>query len=124
MRGSSPKIILGDPRQSENAQTHTYKHTIPYMKFKLKLLHFKCHVLEFYNKRGSSKRLIREITRSLCGSDASHHQVHPPHPRDECTSSDALCLRVSAGNPTLISLGLPLTAFVSIIGRRKILTCT
>jgi hypothetical protein len=38
MRGLSPKIILGDSRQSENAQTHTYKHTVPYMKFKLKLL--------------------------------------------------------------------------------------
>jgi hypothetical protein len=31
---------------------------------------------------------------------------------------------VSAENPTLISLDLPLTAFVGIIGRRKILTCT
>jgi hypothetical protein len=26
---------------------NTYKHTIPYMKFKLELLHIKCHVLEF-----------------------------------------------------------------------------
>jgi hypothetical protein len=47
MSGLSPKIISGDSRQSENAQTHTYKHTILYMKFKLKLLHIKCHVLEF-----------------------------------------------------------------------------
>jgi hypothetical protein len=47
IRGLSPKIISGDSRQSENAQTHTYKHTIPYMKFKLKLLQIKCHVLEF-----------------------------------------------------------------------------
>jgi hypothetical protein len=35
MRGLSPKIILGDSRRSDNAQTHTYKHIIPYMKFKL-----------------------------------------------------------------------------------------
>jgi hypothetical protein len=45
MRGLSPKIILGDSRRSENAQTHTYKHTVPHMKFKLKLLQIKCHVL-------------------------------------------------------------------------------
>jgi hypothetical protein len=38
MRGLSPKIISGDSRRSENAQTHTNKHTIPNMKFKLKLL--------------------------------------------------------------------------------------
>jgi hypothetical protein len=38
MRGLSPKIISGDSRRSENAQTHTHKHTIPNMKFNLKLL--------------------------------------------------------------------------------------
>jgi hypothetical protein len=27
IRGLSPKIISGDSRRSENAQTHTYKHT-------------------------------------------------------------------------------------------------
>jgi hypothetical protein len=47
MRGLSPKIISEDSRLSENAQTHTYKHTIPYMKFKLKLLQIMRHVLEF-----------------------------------------------------------------------------
>jgi hypothetical protein len=47
MRGLSPKIILGDSRRNENAQTHTYKHTIPNMKFKLKLLQIKSHVLGF-----------------------------------------------------------------------------
>jgi hypothetical protein len=45
MRGSSPKIISGDSRRSENAQTHTYKHIVLNMKFKLKLLQIKCHVL-------------------------------------------------------------------------------
>jgi hypothetical protein len=44
MRGLSPKIISWDSRRSKNAQTHKYKHTIPYMKFKLKLLQIKCHV--------------------------------------------------------------------------------
>jgi hypothetical protein len=47
MRSLSPKIILGDSRRSENAQTHTYKHTVSNMKFKLKLLQIKCHVLGF-----------------------------------------------------------------------------
>jgi hypothetical protein len=41
MRGLSPKIISGDSRRSKNAQTHTNKHTIPNMKFKLKLLQIK-----------------------------------------------------------------------------------
>jgi hypothetical protein len=41
MRCLSPKIISGDYRRSENVQTHTYKHTVPYMKFKLKLLQIK-----------------------------------------------------------------------------------
>jgi hypothetical protein len=35
MRGLSPKFILGDSRRSDNAQAHTYKYTISYMKFKL-----------------------------------------------------------------------------------------
>jgi hypothetical protein len=47
MRGLSPKIILRDSRRIENAQTHTNKHTIPNMKFKLKLLQIKCRVLGF-----------------------------------------------------------------------------
>jgi hypothetical protein len=47
MRGLSPKIISGDSRRNENAQTHTNKHTISNMKFKLKLLQIKCHVLGF-----------------------------------------------------------------------------
>jgi hypothetical protein len=38
MRGLSPKIISGDSRRSKNVQTHTHKHTIPNMKFQLKLL--------------------------------------------------------------------------------------
>jgi hypothetical protein len=38
IRDLSSKIILGNSRWSKNTQTHTYKDTIPYMKFKLKLL--------------------------------------------------------------------------------------
>jgi hypothetical protein len=44
MRDLSPKIISGDSRLSENAQTHTSKHTVSYMEFKLKLLQIKCHI--------------------------------------------------------------------------------
>jgi hypothetical protein len=47
MRDLSPKIISGDSRRSENAQTHTHKHIVLNMKFKLKLLQVKCHVLGF-----------------------------------------------------------------------------
>jgi hypothetical protein len=47
MKDLSPKIISGDSRRGENAQTHTNKHTVPNMKFKLKLLQIKCHVLGF-----------------------------------------------------------------------------
>jgi hypothetical protein len=31
----------------ECINTHTYKHTVPHIKFKLKLLQIKCHILEF-----------------------------------------------------------------------------
>jgi hypothetical protein len=64
MRVLSPKIISGDSRRSENAQTHTNKHTIPNMKFKLKLLQIKCHVLGFTKEKApkcASKELIRVL---------------------------------------------------------------
>jgi hypothetical protein len=56
MRGLSPKIISGDSRWNENAQTHIYKHTVPYMKFKLKLLQIKCHVLAF--TKGEAQKML------------------------------------------------------------------
>jgi hypothetical protein len=63
MRGSSPKIISGDSQRSENAQTHTYKHIVPNMKFKLKLLQIKCHVLEFTQDKAQNvlQRIIRVL---------------------------------------------------------------
>jgi hypothetical protein len=63
MRGLSPKIILGDSRRSENAQTHTNRHTIPNMKFKLKLLQIKCHVLGFIKDK--AKNVLQELIRVL-----------------------------------------------------------
>jgi hypothetical protein len=65
VRGLSPKIILGDSRRSENAQTHTNKHTIPDMKFKLKLLQIKCHVLGF--TKDEAQNVLQKIIR-VCGS--------------------------------------------------------
>jgi hypothetical protein len=52
---------LGDSRRSENAQTHTYKHTVPNMKFKLKLLQIKCHVLGF--TKGKAQNVLQKIIR-------------------------------------------------------------
>jgi hypothetical protein len=61
MSGSSPKIISGDSRWSENAQTHTHKHTVPNTKFKLKLLQIKCHVLGFIT--GKAQNMLQKIIR-------------------------------------------------------------
>jgi hypothetical protein len=63
MRGLSPKIISGDSRRSENAQTHTNKHTISNMKFKLKLLQIKCHVLCFIKDK--AQNMLQELIRVL-----------------------------------------------------------
>jgi hypothetical protein len=65
IRGLSPKIISGDSRRSENAQTHTNKHTIPNMKFKLKLLQIKCRVLGF--TKDETQNALQKIIR-VCGS--------------------------------------------------------
>jgi hypothetical protein len=71
MRGLYPKIISGDSRRSENAQTHTYKQTVPYMKFKLKLLQIKCHVLEFTQDKAQNmlQRIIRVFTETFVSHD-------------------------------------------------------
>jgi hypothetical protein len=63
IRGLSPKIISGDSRRSGNAQTHTNKHTIPNMKFKLKLLQIKCHVLGFIKDK--AQNVLQELIRVL-----------------------------------------------------------
>jgi hypothetical protein len=65
MRGLPLKIILGDSRRIENAQTHTIKHTILNMKFKLKLLQIKCHVLGFTKDKSQS---ASKDNQSFCGS--------------------------------------------------------
>jgi hypothetical protein len=65
MRGLSPKIISGDSRRRENVQTHANNHTIPNMKFKLKLLQIKCHVLGF--TKDKAQNVLQKIIR-VCGS--------------------------------------------------------
>jgi hypothetical protein len=70
MRGLSPKIISGDSRQSENAQTHTHKHTVPNMKFKLKLLQIKCHVLGF--TKDIAQNVLQKIIRVFAEAFVSH----------------------------------------------------
>jgi uncharacterized radical SAM superfamily protein len=70
MRGLSPKIISGDSLRSKNAQTHTYKHIIPYMKFKLKLLQIKCHVLEF--TKDEAQKMLQEVIRVFAEAFISH----------------------------------------------------
>jgi hypothetical protein len=70
MRGLSPKIISGDSRQSENAQIHTNKHTIPDMKFKLKLLQIKCHVLGF--TKDKDQNMLQKIIRVFAEAFVSH----------------------------------------------------
>jgi hypothetical protein len=63
MRDLSPKIISGDSRRSENAQTHTNKHTRPNMKFKLKILQIKYHVLGF--TKDKAQNVLQELIRVL-----------------------------------------------------------
>jgi hypothetical protein len=92
MRGLSPKIILGDSRRSENAQTHTHKHTVPNMKFKLKLLQIKCHVLGFI--RDIAQNVLQKIIRVFAEAFVSHdrhtlfalEESEPPRTTYTCES--------------------------------------
>jgi hypothetical protein len=70
MRGLSPKIISGDSRRSENAQTHTHKHTVSNMEFKLKLLQIKCHVLWFI--KDIAQNVLQKIIRVFVEAFVSH----------------------------------------------------
>jgi hypothetical protein len=121
MRGLSPKIISRDSRWSENAQTHTYKHTVPYMKFKLKLLQIKCHVLEF--TKDEVQKMLQRIIKVFVEAFVSHDR-HTLRPRREWASSDDLHLWVPMWNPAPICLDLPLPTLIGVAERRrKILTC-
>jgi hypothetical protein len=70
------------------------------------------------------KRCFKD-SQSFYGSINLSRQAHTLCPRRECASSDDLHLRVSVGNSAHISLDLPLTVIIDLIGRRrKILTYT
>jgi hypothetical protein len=51
---------------------NTYKHTIPYVKFKLKLLHIKCHVLEF--TKDEAQKMLQKIIQSFAEAFISHNK--------------------------------------------------
>jgi hypothetical protein len=92
------------------------------MKFKLKLLQIKCHVLGF--TKDKAQNVLQKIIRVFAEAFVSHDR-HTLFAVKEWTSSDDLHLRVSIGNPALLGLDLPLTALVDVTGRRrKIFTCT
>jgi hypothetical protein len=50
--------------------THTYKYTIPYMKFKLKLLQIKYHILEF--TKDETQMMLQRIIRVFAEVFISH----------------------------------------------------
>jgi hypothetical protein len=70
MRCLSPRIISRDSRRRENAQTHTHKPTVPNMKFKLKLLQIRCHVLEFIKDK--TQNVLQRIIRVFAEAFVSH----------------------------------------------------
>jgi hypothetical protein len=70
MKSLSSNIISGDSRRSENAQTHTNKHIIPNIKFKLKLLQIKCHVLGF--TKDKTQNVLQKIIRVFAEAFVSH----------------------------------------------------
>jgi hypothetical protein len=83
------------------------------MKFKLKLLQIKCHVLGF--TKDKAQNVLQKIIKVFAEVFVSHDRH----------TLFALDLRVPVGNPALLGLDLPLTAPVGVTGRRrKILTCT
>jgi hypothetical protein len=66
----SPKVISGDSRQNENTQTqHTniQYHNIQVIK---KLLHIKCHVLEFIKHK--AQKMLHKIDQSFAEAFISY----------------------------------------------------
>jgi hypothetical protein len=54
----------------ECTNTHTHKHTVPNMKFKLKLLQIKCHVLGFI--KDIAQNVLQKIIRVFAEAFVSH----------------------------------------------------
>jgi hypothetical protein len=92
MRGLSLKIISGYSRWSENAQTHTHKHIVPNMKFKLKILQIKCHVLGCTKDKAQNvlQKIIRVFAEAFVSHDRYTHfaleESGPPRTTYTCES--------------------------------------
>jgi hypothetical protein len=92
MRGLSLKIISGDSQRSENAQTHTHKHIVPNMKFNLKLLQIKCHILGFTKDKAQNvlQRIIRVFAEAFVSHDRhtlfALEEREPPRTTYTCES--------------------------------------
>jgi hypothetical protein len=115
----SYREILDEARMHKHTHTSVQYH----IKFKLKLLQIKCHVLEFI--KGEAPKDVSKDNQNFCGSIHLSWYAHTLHPRRVWASSDDLHLRVPVGNPALIGLDLPLTALIGITRtRRNVLTCT
>jgi hypothetical protein len=56
--------------KQECTNTHTHKHTISNMKFKLKLLQIKCLVLEF--TKDKAQKVLQRIIRVFAEAFVSH----------------------------------------------------
>jgi hypothetical protein len=54
----------------ECINTHTHKHTVPNMKFKLKLLQIKCHVLGF--TKDKAQKVLQRIIIVFAEAFVSH----------------------------------------------------
>jgi hypothetical protein len=65
-----PKSYRGILNEVRICKHNTYKYTISYIKFQFKLLHIKCHVLEF--TKHEAKRLLQRITQSFAEAIISH----------------------------------------------------
>jgi hypothetical protein len=72
--------------------TNTHKHTVPNMKFKLKLLQIKCHVLEYTKDKAQKmlQRIIRVFAEVLVSHDRhtlfTQEESGPPRTTYTCES--------------------------------------
>jgi hypothetical protein len=69
MRVCPPRSYQGILDEARIHKYNTYKHTIPYMKFKLKFLYINCHVLEFIKDK--AQKIASKDNSEFCGSGLS-----------------------------------------------------
>jgi hypothetical protein len=93
---------------------HTYKYTIPYIKFKYSYYTLGLSIGNTKDASKDSSEFARVVSLII--------QVHSPRSRRECPSSVTLSLRVPIWNPTLIGLDFACASLIRISGKRKIIT--